>query len=83
MAGEGIISKLVDLAVPDSLVNIFDKIGDFIQDLSIFSLNVYVFFLIILFFLLVILLFTIPIKLYPIYKEYESLIKKLLKFSLK
>ena len=74
------IGQQIDVGIPDALLSIFDKMGDFIQSIQIFGLNVYIVFLVLLYFALIIGLIYVPIKLYPMYLENKTIINKIVGF---
>ena len=67
--------------IPESISNIFLRIGEFIDDTVLVFLNAYVVLIILLFFAVLILIIMVPIKLVPIYKKNRKLINKLVKLN--
>lgn len=67
--------------VPQSITSAFIKVGNFIDSVILFGLNVYVVFIILVFFALVVGLVWVPVKLYPLYKQNKQIIDKVIKLQ--
>lgn len=67
--------------IPESISMVFERIGDFINGANIFFLNIYVVFIILLFFAILIGLAWIPAKLYPLFKQHQVMLNRIIKLK--
>jgi len=67
--------------IPESISMVFERIGDFINGANIFFLNIYVVFIVLLFFAILIGFAWIPAKLYPLYKQHQVMLNKIIKLK--